>query len=244
MSQFSKAEQKRHAREEELIDLAVDIIATDGPGSLTLEKLTSRSAYSKGTIYNHFSSKEDCLIALCCRAVSSIMAFFQQAIEFDGNLREKALAVHYSYQLYSRIHPTLFQVVLISKSPGVRDKTSEKRLESMDLLEYQINGFSDSMLMHALQQGAIKNPNVNVESASFANWAMSFGTLALANSAAEATAVSRLDQEDILLNNVNLLMDGMGWHPLSGDWNYSDSWKRIAEFLTPLTVQQTTKKHD
>lgn len=244
MSQLSKAEQKRQAREEELIDLAVEIIANEGPGSLTLEKLTSRSAYSKGTIYNHFSSKEDCLSALCCRAVSSIMTFFQQAVEFDGNLREKALAIHYAYQLYSRIHPTLFQVVLISKSPGVRDKTSDKRVECMDLLENQVNDFSDSMFQHALQQGEINNPHVTVETASFANWAMSFGTLALASSAAEATAVSRLDQETILLNNVNLLLDGMGWSPLSSEWDYCDSWKRIAEHLKPLATHHTNNTHD
>lgn len=244
MKELTKAEQKRLAREEELIDLAIEIISKDGPGSLTLEKLTARSAYSKGTIYNHFSSKEDCLSALCCRAVSSIMAFFQRAATYDGTLREKALAIHYSYQLYSRMHPTLFQVVLSSKAPGVREKTSDERTERMDWLENQVNEFSDSMFIHALQQGEITNPTITAETASFANWAMSFGSLALANSAAEATAVSRLNQETILLNNINLLLDGMGWQPLSTQWDYGESWKRIAGHLHKLNEQPSENNND
>lgn len=238
-NELSKAEQKRQAREEELIDLAVDIIAADGPGSLTLEKLTARSPYSKGTIYNHFSSKEDCLSALCCRAVAAIMALFKTAGEFDGEFREKALAIHYSYQLYSRLHPTLFQVVLVSKAPGVREKTSAKRIECMDLLEEQINDFTDSMFLLAKQQGQIGNPTVTVETMSFANWAMSFGSLALANSAVDAAAVSRLNQETLLLNNINLLLDGMVWRPLSTEWDYGASWKRIEQHFAQINKKTT-----
>lgn len=234
MSDLSKAEQKRLAREEELIDLAVAIIAEQGPGSLTLEKLTARSDYSKGTIYNHFINKEDCLTALCGRAVSSIMQLFEHAMEFDGVLREKALALHYSYQLYSLLHPALFQVVLTSKSPGVREHSSEKRVRQMDTLELEINEFSDAMFRQALAQGEIVNSSVSVETMTFANWAMSFGSLALANSAADATAISRLNDNNLLLNNVNLLLDGIGWKPLSAEQDYFQTWQRIARHFEPF----------
>lgn len=229
MTELSKAEQKRFAREEELVDLAIAIIAEQGPGSLTLEKLTSRSAYSKGTIYNHFCSKEDCLSALCCRAVTSMLKLFEQAYAFQGSGREKALAIHYCYQLYSRIHPTLFQVVLTGKAPGVREKTSESRIYQLDELEQKINAFSDSMFHQAFKAGEIQRDDLGVETLTFANWAMSFGSLALASSASDATAVSRLDHEFLLLNNINLLLDGIGWQPLSSDWDYAASWQRIAD---------------
>lgn len=236
MSELSKAEQKRLAREEQLIDLAIGIIAEQGPGSLTLEKLTARSDYSKGTIYNHFCSKEDCLSALCSRAVASMLAMFQHVMTFEGELREKALAIHYAYQRYSRLHPTLFQVVLTSKAPGVRENTSGKRTQLMDDLELQINEFSDSIFRQALAQGEIINPSVSVETMTFANWAMSFGSLALANSAVDATAISRLDEEYVLLNNINLLLDGIGWKPLSGDWDYCATWKRIGQHFESLSL--------
>lgn len=86
---LSKSEQKKAEREEELVDLAVSILNEDGFGGMSLEKLAAQSCYSKGTIYNHFSSKEDCLSALCIRAVSFIMTVFKRALEFKGCSREK-----------------------------------------------------------------------------------------------------------------------------------------------------------
>lgn len=231
MIELTKAEQKRLAREEELVDLAIDIIHELGFAGFTLEKLTARSAYSKGTIYNHFSSREDCISSLCTKAITSILHLFEKASTFDGSMREKALAVHYAYQLYARLEPTLFLVILSSKAPGVRDKTSIARCEQMDELEHRINHFSDSMFQIAIDQGCLKNPNITVETMSFANWAMSFGTNALASSAEDAVAVSRLDSSSILLNNINILLDGMGWQPLSTEWDYQKTWQRLGTEL-------------
>ena len=227
---LSKSEQKKAAREEELIDLAVDIINELGFSSLTLEKLTAQSSYSKGTIYNHFKSKEDCLSALCARAVSSILVLFKRALTFDGTSREKALAVHYSYQLYTYLEPTLFLAVLSSKAPGVRENTSVERMALVDALELEINQLSDDMIGAALADGSLNMPaHLSIDTLSFANWAMSFGTNALASQASELLAVKRLDSQTILLQNISILHDGMNWSPLSKDWDYQQTWQRIGQ---------------
>jgi len=227
---LSKSEQKKADREEELVDLAVVILNQDGFAGMSLEKLTAKSCYSKGTIYNHFSSKEDCLSALCNRAVSSIMVLFKRALEFNGSSREKAVAVHYAYQLYARMQPTLFMAVLSSKAPGVREKTSPERMQLMDALEFEINTFSDQMFRNAIADGSLELPaHLSIETLSFANWAMSFGTNALATSAAEAKAVNRLDPNTLLLQNISILLDGINWQPLSKDWDYQKTWQRVEE---------------
>lgn len=235
---LSKSEQKKADREEELVDLAVSILNQDGFAGMSLEKLTAQSCYSKGTIYNHFSSKEDCLSALCIRAVSSIMVFFKRALEFNGSSREKAVAVHYAYQLYARMQPTLFMAVLSSKAPGVREKTSSERMQLMDALEFEINTFSDQMFRDAIDDGSLVLPaHLSIETLSFANWAMSFGTNALATSAAEAKAVNRLDPNTLLLQNISILLDGMNWLPLSKDWDYQKTWQRVEKEIFADDVQ-------
>jgi AcrR family transcriptional regulator len=227
---LSKSEQKKVDREEELVDLAVSILNQEGFAGLSLEKLTAKSRYSKGTIYNHFSSKEDCLSALCIRAVSSILTLFKRASQFNGSSREKAVAVHYSYQLYARLQPTLFMAVLSSKVPGVREKTSAERTQVMDALEFEINNFSDALFRNAVEDGSLDLPvHLSIETLSFSNWAMSFGTNALAASATEAIAVSRLDPNTLLLQNICILHDGMNWQPFSKDWDYQKTWQRVEQ---------------
>jgi AcrR family transcriptional regulator len=227
---LSKSEKKKADREEELVDLAVSILNEDGFGGMSLEKLAAQSCYSKGTIYNHFSSKEDCLSALCIRAVSSILELFIRALAFEGCSREKTVAVHYAYQLYARLEPTLFMAVLSSKSPGVREKTSPERTQIMDALEFDINNFSDAMFRNAVADGSLNiPPHLSIEVLTFSNWALSFGTNALAASASEATAVNRLDPNTLLLQNIGILLDGMNWQPLSKDWDYQKTWQRVEE---------------
>ena len=240
---LSKSEQKKVNREEELVDLAVVIINEQGFAGLTLEKLTAKSCYSKGTIYNHFMSKEDCLSALCIRAVSGILELFKRALSFEGSSREKAVAVHYAYQLYSRIEPTLFMAVLSSKAPGVREKTSAERTQVMDALEFQINNFSDAMFRNAVADGSLEiPPHLSIEILTFSNWAMSFGTNALATSATEAKAVNRLDPNTLLLQNISILLDGMNWHPLSKDWDYKNTWRRVEQEIFAEDIQSLGSK--
>jgi AcrR family transcriptional regulator len=235
---LSKSEQKKADREEELIDLAVVIINELGFSGLTLEKLTAKSCYSKGTIYNHFKSKEDCLSALCARAVSSIIVLFKRALTFKGNSREKALAVHFAYHLYTRIEPTLFMAVLSSKAPGVKENTSAERMVLVDALELEINQLSDEMLLTAVKDGSlVVPPHLSIETLTFANWATSFGTNALASQASEALAVSRLNPNTILLQNISILHDGMNWTPLSKDWDYEETWKRVGKEIFADDIQ-------
>lgn len=227
---LSKSEQKKAEREQELLDIAVSILKEDGFATLSLEKLTAKSNYSKGTIYNHFASKEDCLLALSVRAIGSIMELFMRALQFDGCLREKAVAIHYAYQLYARLEPTLFMAVLNSKAPGMRDKTSLERGLLLDSLEAKINSFSDQMFRNAIAKGDLELPaHLSIETLYFSNWAMSFGTNALMMTAPESKLVNSLNPNTLLLQNISILMDGMNWKPLSKDWDYQQTWQRVEQ---------------
>lgn len=225
---LSKSEQKKADREQELLDIAVSILKNEGFAALSLEKLTAKSSYSKGTIYNHFSSKEDCLLALSIRAAGSIMALFNRALQFDGSLREKAVAIHYAYQLYARLEPTLFMAVLNSKAPGMREKTSSERVALLDSIEKTINDLSDQMFRNAIASGDLDLPShISIETLYFSNWAMSFGTNMLVLTAPASQLVNGLNSNTLLLQNISILLDGMNWKPLSKDWNYQKTWQRV-----------------
>ena len=128
--------------------------------------------------------------------------------------------------------------VLSSKAPGVREKTSIERMGVMDKFEFEINNFSDALFRNAVADGSlILAKHMSIETLSFSNWAMSFGTNVLATSAKEATAVNRLDPNTLLLQNINLLHDGMNWHPLSKDWDYQNTWRRVEREIFAEDIQ-------
>lgn len=59
-------------REQELLLISEKIMAEHGFSKLTMDKLVAACEYSKGTVYNHFNSKENLLLALCVKGISYV----------------------------------------------------------------------------------------------------------------------------------------------------------------------------
>lgn len=187
MSAVSRKLKEYSVREELLLDIAYEILENHGFDNLTLEKLAARSDFSKGTIYNHFSNKED-----------------------------------------------LFMCVLFGQAPHIIGKTSKKQLEQRLIYEKKVTAILDSIVLDALNANEIKSPLVDkVEAISFINWAMSFGTTALLQSAKHASSISRIKETDVLfMQNICILLDGLEWVPLSKDFDYLQTSVKLNKLFT------------
>jgi AcrR family transcriptional regulator len=228
----AKRQQAIADREAELLVIAEQLVREEGFANFTMDKLTNNSSYSKGTIYNHFNSKEDLILALCNKSLQKELCLFKHAATFEGNSREKCLAVLYAYQKHAFEDPTLFMCVLSAKTPAVLEKSSPERLEKQEELSKEVTQFCDGLFSDALEDGSlVLEPGVELNSLVFAICATSFGTNALMVSAGTVESISRLDNRFAQLNNANLMLDGMGWHPLSDQWDYRDTWVRIENQL-------------
>ena len=233
----NRREQQRLDREEELLDLAEQIMEVEGFSGFTMDKLVSACGYSKGTVYNHFSCKEDLFCALCIRGMTKTLELFNKALSFDGNCREKVLAIHFAYRLQALTNPTQFMCVLTAQTPAMKEKANEQRLKVQQDLDNEMTHFCDTLFQQAIESGEIPG-GTSIEEAIFASWALSFGTIALMTQASGTLPVERADTEMALLCNVNLLMDGMGWSPLSTEWDYESTWHRIAKQVFTHELEQ------
>jgi len=226
----NKRQQAIADREQELLELAEKLMEREGFASLTMDKLVAACSYSKGTVYNHFNSKEDLLCALCIKGMKQKFELSKKAASFEGNTREKCLALHFSQHLHGLKHPTLYFCVLTAKTPAVKEKASPTRLKQQQELETDMTQFCDGMFSEALQQGDLKlSLGLGIDSFGFANWSMSFGSSALLMMGKDIEAIKRLNLDLALLHNISFLLDGMGWLPLSSQWDYMQSWQRIAD---------------
>ena len=235
MSTANRKQRELAQRDDMLLDQAQELLEDVGFSNLTLEKLATRTEFSKGTIYNHFSSKEDLLTALCVRGLQIQLEMYLQVLDFPGHSREKVIGLHYAYSLYARRHPTLFMCVLSGLAPNVIEKTSPKRMEERRVLEARITLVLDKVVKQAFAAGDIGSPLANDEATvSFANWAMSFGSMALLQSARRASSIERLNFDTALRCNVDLILDGLQWRPMSGAWDYEATWQRLGDFFTEV----------
>jgi AcrR family transcriptional regulator len=236
---FSKKQQAIADREQELLQIALQLVEAEGYANLTMDKLTAASPYSKGTIYNHFSSKEDVITGLCNTALRHEINLFKKAALFEGSSREKALALHQAYLLSAKMQPILFSCVLTAKSPWVQEKSSPARIKAQQELEKEISDMVDQLLQNAIAINELQpKTGATVDLMAFAHWAISFGGIALLSSASDTYSIDRLQGTDPFLYNLNCMLDGMNWLPLSTDWDYGQSWLRIEQEIFSAERQQ------
>ncbi|SEQ08575.1 transcriptional regulator, TetR family [Amphritea atlantica] len=221
--------QTRDQREEELLDAAMILIGAQGVEGLTMDKLVSAVPYSKGTVYGHFSGKEDLLLALCNRGMALLVSMFKRAESFEGVTRERLLAWIYGYQLYARLYPMFFMLVITAKAPGVAEKSSERQREKHIQLQALLSEGLLGLIRQALETAECGNPlNMTAEQIAFANWSASFGSISLLSKGTDRCNIrAGLELEESLLANVSLVLDGLNWRPLSSLFDYNTSLERI-----------------
>ncbi len=217
-------------REAELIDTALDIMKDSGTAGLTMDKVVARVPYSKGTVYSHFISKEDLLTGVCNTSMGMLVNLFQRAVNFDGTPRERILTLLYGYLLHARLHPQRFMLVVSAKTDNLMERTSSKRLEEHQQMERNLMGSMAVLVETAVEHGEFTLPShMTIQQVVFSIWATSFGVIALLISTVQkCSGRDELDVEREAINNANLLLDGLNWHPLSREFDYQITLRRIA----------------
>ncbi|WP_371623877.1 TetR/AcrR family transcriptional regulator [Streptomyces sp. NBC_01116] len=86
-----------------ILDAALDVIATNGPGSLSLRDLARRAGVSHAAPAHHFKDRTGLLTAVAAEGY----ALFADALTGAPDLRERGVA----YVRFAATHPAHFQVM-------------------------------------------------------------------------------------------------------------------------------------
>jgi AcrR family transcriptional regulator len=203
-------------REQLILDTAQQMLHEHGYAQLTMERIAEAVEYSKGTIYNHFSSKEDLVCSLCCRCVSNLIELFQRAYDYPGTTRERFSAIGIAYSLYYDLNPLDAQNIQIVKTNAVREKLSAEKLEEMSALEHEITQLCMNLVNEAIDAGDIANHGHHTgDSIVFGFWSMLYGGTLLSHSDIPLDDLGFSPAIKMLWHNSQRLMDAYGWQPLS-----------------------------
>jgi len=230
------------AREYELISLARSLVENDCLATLTIDKLVAKSRYSKGTIYKHFVSKEDLLMAICNTSIKEMQQMFVRALEFNGNSREKVLAVMVSYVIWAKLYPSQLFAVLAAHSPSVAACCSKERNNTHKEHESSLMGLMNRQIEKAVESGDLNLPkNMFVEQVTFSMWSASWGAMALIMSKGESVKLGPMVLERESFTNARLILDGFGWKPMSKDWDYKKTIKKITTEIFAPEIKELEK---
>jgi AcrR family transcriptional regulator len=225
-------------REALILDTAQTMLHQHGYNHLTMDRIAETVEYSKGTIYNHFASKEDLVCTLCCRYISNLIDIIQCAYDFDGSTRERYSAISIGYSLHHQLHPMDSQIVQTVKNHAVREKISEEKLVEMEFLEQRATKIAHSIVQDAINSGDLdKKHKDHISTIVFGLWSMHYGAMLLDQSDIPLQELGFSPVVKMLWHNTNIYLDGYQWSPLSTTSDSGKLFKKISSALFGDSIQ-------
>lgn len=232
MNTLSRRQRDFLQREQLFLDTARQILRNDGIAHLTMDRIAELTEYAKGTVYKHFTCKEDILCALCLDCLQRMADLFRHASSIPGNSREHVLAVGTAYQLFTLQFPEEFDLLIASRTSKFRQKAAPKRVEDMGNADQVVHNQLRAIVGRAIaEDGLVLPPHIGVDELCFTLWALSFGMLVLDQAQDMTTELQLPPVQQMLFSQFNLLLDGYGWKPLSSEFDYLQSLQRILRHM-------------
>ena len=215
-------------REALILDVARGMLLESGYLGLHMDRIAEATEYSKGTIYQHFSCKEEVMIALCIQNVEKQVGLFERAALFRGRSRERLSAIAEAFEIFVQLYPQHFQITQIIFNASIRDKTSAERQAHLQRSSDRLTATMTGIIRDAIAQGDLQLPPwSSPEILTFGLWSMAFGAHVLMAADKPHDALGIEEAREALYSNYHALLDGLGWRPLTRDWDYQKTFERI-----------------
>ncbi len=211
------------------------IVQQKGYLGLNMNDIADRIEYSKGTIYQHFQSKEDLLVALVVQQLERRRHVLEVGTTFRGGSRERMVAVCEANRVFVEQNPDTIGSMALIRLDSILQKASGKRRGLLTELESSalnaVVGIVHDGLAHGdLNQGTVGDP----QHLAFGVWALMFGAAPAAHGGSDVGPWGIREPGVAASASLDRLLDGFAWQPLSGSHDFAQTRRRVREQLAFL----------
>jgi AcrR family transcriptional regulator len=215
-------------REARILDVARPIVVREGYHGLNMERIAEKVQYSKGTVYNHFSCKEEIIIALAIQNAAKRVELFRKAAQFKGCPRHRMMAIGEAAEKFVREYPDYFLFETILRLDSVREKTSEKRRSVILGCEMQCMDVVAGVVRDAVAAEDVVLPKAfTPEKLVFGLWSLTSGAFSIAVTSESLASMGLDDPFETVREHSDALLDGHGWKPFSHQFDSKKVLKKI-----------------
>lgn len=221
-------------REQLLLQVARKLFVKDGYHGLTMARIAHELGCAKATVYQHFSCKEEIIIALATESVDKQRALVERGATFRGRARERMAAVGQATELYGVLYADDARVFQVVNGEAITQKVSDRSIWRMRSSGLRTVNVMSGIVRDAISQGDLTLAEGHtVEDLIYHLW--------LLGEVGKATTSIWLPPSELgiaspfaaIIRSANLLADGYGWRPLSTEWDYEETIGRVRREIFP-----------
>lgn len=202
---LSRKDQVRLEREELILSVALSLLKESGLNGLTMQAIADRTEYSKGTIYQHFSCKEDVLAKLVIRCGQRLISLIDLALANSHGLRHKVVMVSWAFFINAELESETAGLVSMVKSPEFQTKISDAQQADLSRIDQSI---LSRVIGLFTQQTDISADKVKV--GAFGWWAMKWGVQDVLVNDWEMSKLGFDDPKHYFFESLHVFLDGLG----------------------------------
>jgi AcrR family transcriptional regulator len=230
----------KQKRETFMLDQARKIAAAEGLHALTLPRLAEETGYSKPTVYKYFSSKEDLIAALAAQSAAIRASYYERAVTFQARPREKLYGLNALN--FGFLHPYFremldFHINRLSHQAGTAHQ--KELFENENRVVETVAG----IVREAIEIGDLKLPEkVNEYQIIFTLSSTTFGGYVMRES--DSPVMKKWFDQIRFRDGAfgEIVLDGLGWKPLSTEWNYKKTRNRFFQEVFPELLEDSEAK--
>ena len=221
MNRSTRKQQEIEAREKKILEVAARMFLEVGYHGLNMDEIAQQIGCAKGTVYGHFRNKEDILMELASQGVDKRAEMFAKAAAYPGKARVRMAVLGLSCQLFVRAYPHYFASEIILRTETLREKAAPERQEFMRACESRCMQILAGIIRDGVANGDLSLPeSLNAEELTFGLWSLTYGGYTLLETGTPLQNLGIRDPYESIFQNAHLILDGIGWRPLSSELDY------------------------
>lgn len=242
MGTTSRKQREVQEREQLLLREARTMLVEQGYAGLSMDQLAQATEYSKGTVYQHFSTKEDLVTALAIESMERRVELFLRAEQFNGKSRERMLAIGVADEIFGRMDPHHYKSEFIIKLANLQERASDERRQALERLESTCFGCVVRIVQSGIDAGELSS-QIEPTEVVYSVVTMALGTHMTALNYCSMLREFKIEEPGRqLLTSIHTLLDGYGWRPFQNEWDYFASYQRIASETFGREIEQLAVK--
>lgn len=227
----------KQKRETFMLEQARRIADAEGLHALSLPRLAEETGYSKPTVYKYFPTKEDLIVAIAAESSAIRAAYYERAVTFQARPREKLYGINALN--FGFLHP-YFREMLDFHINRLGHQAGKERLKELFENENRVVETVAGVVREAIEIGDLKLPQkVDEYQIIFTLSSTTFGGYVMRESDSPVMKkwFDRIRFRDGVFGEI--VLDGLGWKPLSTEWNYQETRKKFFREVFPELLEKS-----
>lgn len=202
-------------REQRFLGAARELIQQDGLLNLQMSRVAEKCDYAVGTLYQHFVSKEDLLVALASEESQERVDMFVRVHQWAANTRDRMLGFSVADMLYVRRRPEHFRLLQFVFTDVIWGAAPASRRLLCSEAHAPLRQATLAVINEAIAKGDLDARGLPTDEICLAPWALSIGMHAIVHTEGLVEQHAFADPYRLMLRHFSDLLNGLGWKPLT-----------------------------